>query len=274
MLNFCYPPKANSLCFCLRVADAVTVFRFCHFFLNHYRGTYYNNQNQIWCVNMGVYMFFGSILGSDYYGMVCPPVTVLDIVSKVPIYRKSNFRYISYRTWFALHPQAFPSFACRYWDQSFHVAWYQISNTLVFLFIGFVSNSIPISISKTLWLSLSISNALWLQLSITNALRLSLSISNTLIFGAVNGLTNRQVRTRSTTTSIIVRRMYVVGVGAEALALHVSQITYNTSHTSAIIPAAASSWHRCCNYRHFNKHTHTFMRCIYPLKRPKGVAVN
>ena len=29
--------------------------------------TWHNNQNQIWCVNIGGYMPFGSIVGSDYW---------------------------------------------------------------------------------------------------------------------------------------------------------------------------------------------------------------
>ena len=42
------------------------------------RGTYCSIQNQIRCVNVGEYMVFLSIVGSDYcvvwYGMVWPPV--------------------------------------------------------------------------------------------------------------------------------------------------------------------------------------------------------
>ena len=34
-----------------------------------YRGTYYNNQNQVWRVNIGEHMVFGFIVGSDYYGL-------------------------------------------------------------------------------------------------------------------------------------------------------------------------------------------------------------
>ena len=33
----------------------------------------HSNQNQIWCVNIGEHMFFGSIVGSDYYIHHKPP---------------------------------------------------------------------------------------------------------------------------------------------------------------------------------------------------------
>ena len=37
----------------------------------------HNNQNQIWCVNIGEYMVFGFMVGSEYCG-ICPPRHVID----------------------------------------------------------------------------------------------------------------------------------------------------------------------------------------------------
>ena len=37
--------------------------------VHYYAGTRCSNQDQIWCVNMGEYTFFGFIVGPDYYGM-------------------------------------------------------------------------------------------------------------------------------------------------------------------------------------------------------------
>ena len=36
----------------------------------YYGRTYHSNQSQIWGVNIREYVVFGSIVGSDYYGMV------------------------------------------------------------------------------------------------------------------------------------------------------------------------------------------------------------
>ena len=86
------------------------------------------------------------------------------IVPKASIYRNSELRYIEkscgkfrcieisnfdiseYRAFFALHPVVSSCFICRYWAKA---SMYQISNSyrLVFLLIGIVSNSIPISVS-------------------------------------------------------------------------------------------------------------------------------
>ena len=38
-----------------------------------------SNQDLIWCVNMGEYMVFGSIAGSDYYGMAFGQIRLIMI---------------------------------------------------------------------------------------------------------------------------------------------------------------------------------------------------
>ena len=49
--------------------------------LSYYTGEY-SHGNQIWCVIIGEYKFFGSIVGSDYYAprssrlITMPPVAV------------------------------------------------------------------------------------------------------------------------------------------------------------------------------------------------------
>ena len=39
---------------------------------NHSIVREHSNENQVWCVNMGEYIVFGSIVGSIYYAQVCP----------------------------------------------------------------------------------------------------------------------------------------------------------------------------------------------------------